>query len=326
MGVSSVRGRAATTGTADLVVLPGRVAGRLALGCLNPVNWLKVLLGALASLAVGAVAGALIAAARWLAVEGPDGVLAVARLGVWSHAPRYGAAFARDLLLSGFGHSHDQRVTALYRRTRRLREAALVGLTAVVVGAFVMVALAGPGSDVRFARADDGLGWVPPGLRTVTDGLRDDMVKAELDGVKGCLSGDAEGRWTAEYTAANSLDEPDVATLIADPARAPDQPSIAAAALAADNQLAPWVEAIRIMVGSDVVLLVDRHGLPTDAPITDANTLRGTRARRTGMAVDGRTRRRHRGSAHLLRPHAVLGPSGPGASVRSDCAPHDERS
>ena len=307
VGVSSVRGRAATTGTADLVVLPGRVAGRLALGCLNPINWLKVLLGALASLAVGAVAGALIAAARWLAVEGPDGILAAARLGAWAHAPRYGAAFACYLLLSGVGRTHDQRVAALYRRTRRLREVALVALTAVVVGAFAMVTLAGPASDVGFARADDGLGWVPPGLRTVTDGLRDDMVKAELDGVTRL----------SERRRRGALDRRVHRGQLARRARRRDvdRRSGACARPAVDRGGgARRAQPARAVGGGDP----DHGGARRRAPRRPPRAAHRradhrrqhparTLARRTAMAVDDRTRRRHRSSAHLLRPHAVLG-------------------
>ncbi len=274
VGVSSAHRQSATKGTADVVVLPARVAGRLALGCINPINWLKVLLGAIASLVAGALAGGLVAAARWLALDGPEGILAAARMGAWTHAARYGAVFACYLLLSGVGDTHERRAVALYRRAHRLREVALVGITALLVIASVTVTLAGPRSDLGFAHADDGLGWVPPGLRTIVDQGRDDLVRAELDGVTACLSGDAKGRWTSTYTAGNSLGDPDIATLTADPARAPDQAAIAAAALAAHNHLAPWVEAIRITIGGEVVLVVARKGLPTDAPVTDASTLR----------------------------------------------------
>ena len=96
-------------------------------------------------------------------------------------------------------------------------------------------------------------------LRTLVDGARDNIVKTELEGATHCLSDDQSGLWTYHYTAGNSLDEPDVATLTADPARAPDQRALAAAALAAHNQLAPWVEAIKVTVGNQVVLMIDRR-------------------------------------------------------------------
>ncbi len=266
--------RAATKGSADLVVVPVRALGRLLHGCINPLNWLKAVLCVLASLAVGALAAAVIAAARWIVVEGPDGILAAIRMGVWSHAPAYAAMFACYLLLSGVGRTHERRAVALHRWTRALPEVALAGITFLLVAAVIVFALAGPTVDVGFARGSDGLGWVPPGLRTSVDELRDDVVDAELDGITQCLSGDQAGLWTYRYTAGNSAGDADVATLTADPARAPGQPALAAAALVAHNHLAPWVEAIEITVGDDAALMVSRSGLATDQPLVDANDLR----------------------------------------------------
>jgi hypothetical protein len=274
VAADTATGRAKATGAADVVVVPARAVGRVLLGFVNPINWLKVLLGALGSLAVGALAGGAVATARWLVIEGPDGLLAAARMGAWAHAPTYGAVFACYLLLRGVERTHHRRAAALYRRTRRLPEVALVGTTVLVVAASLALALAGPRLNVGFVRSSDGLGWVPPGLRTLADGLRDDIVKAELDAVTQCLSGDQSGLWTYRYTAGNSLSEPDVATLTADPARAPDQPALAAAALAAQNHLAPWVEDLNVTVGNEVVLMIDRRGLSGDQPLTDANELR----------------------------------------------------
>jgi hypothetical protein len=182
--------------------------------------------------------------------------------------------FACYLLLSGVGRTHDRRAVALYRGTRTLPEAALAGITVLLVATTVTLALAGPRVDIGFVRGSDGLGWVPPGLRTLADNLRDDVVNAELDGVTQCLDGNQAGLWTHGYTSGNSLAEPDVATLTADPARAPDQRALAAAALAAHNQLAPWVEAVKVTVGTEVVLVVDRRGFRSDEPSTDANELR----------------------------------------------------
>ena len=51
-------------------------------------------------------------------IEGPDGILAAIRMGVWSHAPAYAAVFACYLLLSGVGRTHERRAVALHRRTR----------------------------------------------------------------------------------------------------------------------------------------------------------------------------------------------------------------
>ena len=46
------------------------------------------------------------------------------------------------------------------------------------------------------------------------------------------------------------------------------------AALVAQNHLAPWVETIVISSGDEVVLTIDRRGIPTDVPLVDANVLR----------------------------------------------------
>jgi hypothetical protein len=178
------------------------------------------------------------------------------------------------LLLRAGGRTAERRAAALRVRTRRLSEPLLAVVVVVVVTASVAFALAGPRLDPAGVHRADGLGWLPPGLRMPVDGARDDLVAAELDAVTACLDGDETGLWTAGYTAGNSLDDADVATLVADPARAPDEPALAAAALAADNHLAPWVELIELRVGDDVVLTVDRRGHAHHQPSTDADALR----------------------------------------------------
>ena len=261
-------------GSADAVVVPARVAGRLALGLLNPVSWLTALLGAVVALVVGAVAAGAVAALRWLALEGPDGILAAIRMGVWAHAPTYAAAVACFLLLRAGGATAARRRNVLDRATRRLPEAALTACVVAVVLAGAALAVAGPRLDVGFVRADDGLGWLPPGLRTSVDTARDDVVHEELDALTACLDGDQAGLWVASYTDGNAPADDDVATLVADPARPPDQAALAAAALAADNDLAPWVEAVEIRVGETPALVVARQGHAHDQPLTDAAALR----------------------------------------------------
>ena len=53
--------------------------------------------------------------------------------------------------------------------------AAILGVI-VLVAATMALALVGPRADVGFVHGSDGLGWVPPGLRTLADGVRDDIV------------------------------------------------------------------------------------------------------------------------------------------------------
>jgi hypothetical protein len=275
LAIGSVKGQVKDKGSADVVVVPARVVGRMLLGAINPLNWLKVLLGALAALTVGALAAAMVAGAQWLVAHGTDGILAAMRMGAWAHALTYGAFAACVLLLRGGGRTADRRANALHRVSRRIPEAAVAGLTACVVIAFASIAVAGPDVDVGMLREHDGLGWVPAGLRGDVDGLRDEIVTNELDAATECLSGDQVKLWTATYTAANPVDDPDVARLTADPARAPDQSAVAAAALVAHNHLGSWVEVIEVAVGDEVVLTIDRRGLPRDEPLTDAAVLRG---------------------------------------------------
>jgi hypothetical protein len=275
LAVSSARAHVGTKGSADVVVVPGRVAGRLVLGIVNPVNWLKVLLGALAALTFGILGSATVAAGQWLLRHGTDGILAAVRAGVWAHALTWAALAACVLLLRGVGRTHDRRAAALRRVTRRLPELAVAGVAVCAVALGVMATIAGPAPDLAFVHDADGLGWVPAGLRADVDGLRDDVVREEIDDVASCMSGEQPKAWTASYTDANPLDDPDIARFTADPTRLPDQATVAAVALAAHNHLAPWVEAIEIAVGPDVVLAVDRRGLPRAEPLTDAGLLRG---------------------------------------------------
>ena len=274
LAIGSVKGQVKQKGSADVVVVPARVVGRMLLGAINPINWLKVVLGALAALAVGALAAGVSAGAQWLVVHGTDGILAAMRMGAWAHGLTYGAFAACVLLLRGGGRTAYRRSNALHRVSRRIPEAAVAGLTACAVIAFGSLALAGPNVAVSFLRAHAGLGWVPAGLRADVDGLRDEIVTNELDATTACLSGDQARLWTSSYTAANPVDAPDVALLIADPARAPDRNAIAAAALAAHNHLASWVEVIEVAVGNEVVLTIDRTRLSRAEPLTDAAVLR----------------------------------------------------
>ena len=276
LGVDSARtqARKRAKGSADVVVLPTKVVARIGLGFLNPLNWLTALFGAIVALIAGGLIAAAIAAARWVLVEGPDGILAAIRVGVWAHAPTYGAAFACFFLLRAGGHTADSRAAALRTVTRKIPEVALTGIVAVVAIACVAFALGGPRLSVGVVSGADGLGWVPPGLRQLADDGRDDLVTAELDAVTSCLEGDQSGLWSGRSTTGNPLDEIDVATLTADPARPPEQPALAAAALIADNHLAPWIEMIDVTIGDQVVLTVDRRNVARDRPITDADDLR----------------------------------------------------
>src|SRR5262245_6189316 len=191
-------------GSADVVVLPARAIGKVALGVLNPVTWLTVLLGGLIALVAGAVAAAAIGAVRWLVLEGPDGILAAIRTAAWAHTLTYASVAACFMLLRAGGRTAARRDAVLQRVTRRMPELAMTVGVVVLVGASVAFTFAGPRLDVPFVRSADGLGWLPPGLRATVDQGRDELVQQELDSVVDCLSGPDAGRWTARYTAGNA--------------------------------------------------------------------------------------------------------------------------
>jgi hypothetical protein len=273
---SSVRERDAwrqRAGNPDAGVPPGRVARRLALGALNPVSWLTALFGVVVALVAGAVAAGVVPGLRWLAVDGPTGILAAIRMGVWAHALAYAAAVACFLLLRAGGRTAARRRAVLWHATIRITDGALTACVVVLVVAGLAFAAAGPRLQPGFLRADDGFGWLPPALRNQVDSARDDVVRDELDALTTCLDDGQAGRWTASYTDGNPQSADDVVTLVADPARAPDQPALAAAALAADNQLAPWVDGLQVRVGDTTVLGIVRKGHAHDQPLTDAAAL-----------------------------------------------------
>ena len=114
LAIGSIKGQVKEKGSADVVVVPTRVVGRMLLGAINPLNWLKVLLGALAALTVGALAAAVIAGAQWLVAHGTDGILAAMRMGAWAHALTY-AAFAACVSAAARRQAH--------RRSARQRAA-----------------------------------------------------------------------------------------------------------------------------------------------------------------------------------------------------------
>jgi hypothetical protein len=172
----------------------------------------------------------------------------------------------------GSRETHEQRASTASRIARRLPEAAVAGLAVVVCVTGIAFALGGPKLDLGLTHAD-GLAWIPAGLRGDVESLRDQLVTTELHALTHCLDAHQPARWTSSYTLANPIDQPDVARLTADPARASDPATLTTAALATENILAPWVERIEIAVGHHVVLTLNREGLHPDEPLTEPREL-----------------------------------------------------
>jgi hypothetical protein len=110
-------------------------------------------------------------------------------------------------------------------------------------------------------------------LRPAVDGVRYDVVAAELRALRSCLTDHQEIEWSVDYTADNRIDAPDVARLSAGRGNEAGPAALVTAALAADNQLAPWVEVVEIAVGDTVVLELDRQALGHHGVRIDPGTL-----------------------------------------------------
>ncbi|HET9608757.1 MAG TPA: hypothetical protein VFP06_04065 [Acidimicrobiales bacterium] len=268
-GVRSVvaGGRSLGAGTA---ALPGRAAVRV-VRLLRPRSlvWLPILTARTVLVAV-AVPGA-VGAASWLLDNGTEGVWAAVRIAVWDSGLRVGAAVLCLMMLAGVGEGRTRRIALVRRAGARLSDGAICAVAAGAVAVALAVVLAAPRLSGGPLTGADGLGWLPPALRGTADQVRDEVVAAELRAVGSCLTERQGVVWAVRYSHDNPVDAPDVARLSIRDAATPGV--LATAAVAADNQLAPWVEIVEIVAGDSVVLAYDRGALAHDRVRTDAATL-----------------------------------------------------
>jgi hypothetical protein len=258
--------------TKGVVALPGRAArrvGRLlrprSLARL-PVITVKIILAAL-------VLPAVVAAAVWVVERGGDGAVAAARLAAWQLGLRVLAAVLCLMMLAGVGETRTRRAARLRRATGSWPDMAVVALAAGALALALAVVAVGPRVSGGILTGHDGLAWVPAPLRPAADGVRDDVVAAELRTLRSCLSRHQGWDWSVGYTADAPVDQPDVARLSLGRGDSPGPSAVVTAALAADNQLAPWVEVVEIAVGESVVLTLDRRELDHHGVRVDPATL-----------------------------------------------------
>lgn len=293
--VGAVRSVAARRGsvTHRIVALPGRAARRVArlarprsLARL-PVITAKTILAAL-------VLPAAVAAAVWVVEHGADGVVAAARLAAWQTGLRVLAAVLCLIMLAGMGETRARRATRLRRATASWPDAGVVALATGALALALVVVAVGPRVSGGVLTGHDGLAWVPAPFRAAVDGVRDEVVTAELRTLRSCLSRHQGWAWSAGYTADNPVDDPDSARLTLERGDRPGPSALVTAALAADNQLAPWVEVVEIAVGDAVVLALDRreldhHGVRVDPATLGPGIVSGGDVLLAGSAaVDGR--------------------------------------
>ena len=242
-----------------------RRAGHRVAAWLRPRSlvWLPVLTARVVLLSV--LLPFALGAGRWLVAQGSDGALAAGRAAAWHHGFRVAAAGMCFLLVAGSGAAHDRRILALRRRLQPLGAVRVSCLVAAAVVLIVSVPLVGPRIGGGRLAGADGLAWAPPSLRDEVDGMRDAVVRAELNAVTVCLSEHQDVRWDSTYTSGNPPEKPDVATLRTEQAD-PAAGDVATAVVALHNQLAPWVEEIEVVAGDASVARIERRGLPNAAP------------------------------------------------------------
>ncbi|MFS8584415.1 MAG: hypothetical protein FWJ72_04960 [Acidimicrobiia bacterium] len=268
---------------------PRALAGRLVrwvVGWLRPRTavWAAVLAVRVAVLAV--LVPGLVGAAWWAAREGIDGTLLAARLAVWRHGFRVGAAVICYLLVAGVGDAHERRAAALRAAARRAGTPATVAAAVGTALAASLVVVVAPRADAGRLAGDDGLGWLPPRLRDEADRVRDDVVAAELHAASGCLADRQGVTWDTDYTAGNPIGTTDVARLVAvEGLPTPGQVATAVAAL--HNQLAPWVEQVHVVAGDVRLAVVHRSDLPSGEPLVDPDRLPDAASTGAELLADG---------------------------------------
>lgn len=269
-----------------IVVLPGRAVRRVA-RLLRPRSLGRLPLITLRTILAAVVLPAAVAAAVWVVDHGSDGVVAAARLAAWQSGFRVLAAVLCLMMLAGVGETRARRAARLRRATASWPDAGVVAFAAGALALAVAVVAAGPRVSGGILSGDDGLGWVPARFRPAVDGVRDDVVAAELRALRSCLTEHQEMAWSVDYTADNPIDAPDVARLSLGNGDEPGPAALVTAALAADNQLAPWVEVVEIAVGDAVVLELDREALRHHGVRIDPATLGPGIVTGGGVAVAG---------------------------------------
>jgi len=258
--------------TLGIMALPGRAARRVA-RLLRPRSLARLPVITIKTILAALVLPASVAAAVWVVERGADGVVAAARLAAWQSGLRVLAVVLCLMMLAGVGETRTRRATRLRRATASWPDAAVVALAAGALALALAVVAVGPRVSGGILTGHDGLAWVPGPIRPAVDGVRDEVVAAELQTLRSCLSRHQGWDWSVAYTSDNPVDDPDIASLSAGGRDSPGPSALVTAALAADNQLAPWVEVVEIAVGDSVVLALDRRELDHHGVRVDPATL-----------------------------------------------------
>jgi hypothetical protein len=287
LAIGAIRSVAASRSVGlGIVLLPGRAARR-AVRLLRPRSLLRLPAITIRTVLVAVVLPAAVAATVWVVDRGADGVWAAARLAMWQSGLRVFAAVLCLMMLAGVGDARAQRAARLRRATASWPDAGVVALASGALALAVAVVAVAPRVSPGIFTGDDGLAWAPARLRPAVDDVRDEVVTAELRALASCLTDHQETVWSVDYSADNPADAPDVARLSARGGDEPGSAALVTAALAADNQLAAWVEVVEIAIGDAVVLELDRRELGHHGVRVDPATLNPGVVIGGGVAVAG---------------------------------------
>jgi hypothetical protein len=279
--VGSVRTGDESTAAA-VVALPGSAVRRVVrLAHPRSLVWLPVITARTVLAAI--VLPAAVGGALWLSDHGLDGVFAAARVGAWHSGFRVAAALVCLMIVGGIGDGRARRAELVRRAAAGVSDAGIAALASAALLVTVVTVVEAPRLSGGTLAGADGLGWLPPRLRPTADRVRDTVVTSELHAVGACLTAPQGVVWATHYSEDNPVAAPDVALLSAAGGPAPEDGQLVTAALAADNQLAPWVEVLEIADGDAVVFTIDRSALPHHELRTDASTL-------ASVATTGRDR------------------------------------
>ncbi|HSH61656.1 MAG TPA: hypothetical protein VK988_18810 [Acidimicrobiales bacterium] len=261
-------------GSADFIALPARGMGRLVRAVTSPTSIIKGMLLLLLAVAVGFLLAAAAGGLVWLLHYDSEGLAAAARVGAMTDGPRVIAAVLCFLLLRGTGQAASQRSKMWTRHTRRLTEPGLTAVGAIALIFTAWVVAFGPRLSGGPLTGVDGLGLVPSAIHEEVDGLRDDLVLGGAERVAECLYERQGVLWSASFSIANPVEDPDVVRLTSQPGE--EWPPVigTTAALALHNFLPPWVELVEIAHADGIVFAFDRRLIESHEPLfEDVNEL-----------------------------------------------------
>lgn len=271
-GIRLARADGRITG-ADVIAVPMQALGSL-VRLLGPGRLIRGVLWLALAVVIAVALPAALAGVPWVLSRGSEGLPAAARLGVLAHYGEALCALGCFAVVRGLGPGVATRRAAATSFTKRMTEGGVTLLVGIllVVGAFAALSGRRTGD---FPAGATRLSFVPTPFRSSVDKGRDAVVQHEIDELSTCLSRQISTSWEAIHSDKNPLADEDVALLILPTDEQLSAGQLQMALMAAQNQLAEWVDVIDIGTGGGAppVARLDRSLLRHDVVITDPTVL-----------------------------------------------------